>query len=41
MMKLAKLYKKKAPKNEREKERRSKDQSPGKPTAQKRQATRR
>jgi hypothetical protein len=35
-----KLYEKKAPKKAREKETRGKDQSPGKQTAQKRQATR-
>jgi hypothetical protein len=40
MMKPAKLYKKKAPKKGREKETRGKDQSPGKKTAQIRQATR-
>jgi hypothetical protein len=37
----SKLYKKKAPKNGREKETMGKDQRPGKQTAQKRQATRR
>ncbi len=36
----AKLYKKKAPKEVREKETRGKDQSPSKQTAQKRWATR-
>jgi len=34
----AKLYKKKAPKKGREKEKRGQDQSPGKQTAEKRQA---
>jgi hypothetical protein len=37
----AKLHKKKAPKKGREKETNSKDQSPGKQTAQKRHTTRR
>jgi hypothetical protein len=41
LMKPAKLYKKKAPKQGREKETRGKDQSLGKQTSRKRRATRR
>jgi hypothetical protein len=40
-MEPAKLYKKRAPKKGREKERRAKDQIPGNQTAEKRRATRR